>query len=81
MTGHGTTETGANVLMLGITRDTINALLAGRPVVFTQDTHPDLPDNWEVSLVFGETEKHLLGMYEQRRSERPGREFPPVDKG
>jgi hypothetical protein len=48
------------ILMLGLTRRNIEALLKGFPIRITSETHgAGVPLGWKIMIVFGETERAI----------------------
>lgn len=60
--GHLAHDRATEFLMLGLSRENINRLIAGKPIVVKKDTHGDgVPDGWEIVILFGETELEKVG--------------------
>jgi hypothetical protein len=47
-------------LVLGVTRENITRLLAGRPIRLSAESHPGIPADLVLAIVFGETEGDLM---------------------
>lgn len=55
-----TTDEGNRGLILGLSRENINRLVAGKPIHVTRKTHgPGIPEGWTIDIIFGETEMEM----------------------
>lgn len=71
MVGRGTSD--GEWLLLGLSRENINRLLAGEPIRLHASTHGEgIPKDWTISIVFGETELEMKKMLERAGLVAPG---------
>lgn len=53
----GTTDTGKELLLFGLSRENIKRLLDGKPMHVRREAHGEgVPEGWEIGIFFGETE-------------------------
>lgn len=58
---HAVSDSGdRRVLVLGVSRENIDRLTAGRPIHLSAETHPGIPAELAIAIVFGETEGDIL---------------------
>jgi hypothetical protein len=50
---------GKRIVLLGVTRENIDRLVAGKPIRVTAETHPGFPTDLVISIAFGEDERVL----------------------
>lgn len=50
-----TGENGRRVLVLGVTRENLERLTAGRPIHLRAESHPGIPEDLAIAIVYGET--------------------------
>ena len=63
---HTTTPRVANALILGLSRENVNRLTAGQPILIHRDKQGDaVPEGWEILICFGETELALHAAFER----------------
>ena len=55
----GSSSDDRQLLLLGLSRANVDKLMAGYPIRLRKDTHEGVPENWEVVILFGETEAAL----------------------
>lgn len=48
-----------NRLIIGLTRANLNTLLSGRGIAINKRDAKEVPDGWEIDLVFGENENAI----------------------
>jgi hypothetical protein len=51
---------GKRIILLGISRENVTRLTAGRPIHVSAETHPGFPADLVITIAFGETERHLV---------------------
>jgi hypothetical protein len=48
------------MLLLGVSRENVNRLIKGQPILVKRETHGDgIPRGWQITIVFGETEEDI----------------------
>jgi len=52
-------ENGKRIIVLGVSRENIDRLIAGKPIRVTAETHPGFADDLVIGIMFGETERAL----------------------
>ena len=53
----GGTRDGRPMLLLAVTRENIDRLVAGDPILVTRERHgPSVPEDLQIAIMFGETE-------------------------
>jgi len=57
-TAHG--ENGEQIIVLGLSRENVKRLTAGKPIHMDRKTHVGLPENLVIMICFGETEEALV---------------------
>jgi hypothetical protein len=55
----GSSADDRHLLLLGLSRSNIDKLIAGYPIRLRKDTHEGIPENWDLVILFGETEADL----------------------
>jgi hypothetical protein len=57
----GTSLDGRQILLLGLTQENVESLLAGRPIAVSRSTHGDgVPAGLDVGIFFGATKDDLM---------------------
>ena len=56
--GRGEAE-GRQLLLLGLSQGNIDRLVRDLPIKITPETHPGIPDGWEIALIYGQTEQAI----------------------
>jgi len=51
--GRGEAE-GRQLLLLGLSQGNIDRLVRDKPIKLTPETHPGIPDGWEIALIYGQ---------------------------
>jgi len=57
-----TGDDGTRILMLGVTRENITRLTAGKPIRVSAMTHPGFPTDLVIAIAFGETDADLYAL-------------------
>jgi hypothetical protein len=60
ITANATGPDGRRLILLGITRENVDRLIAQQPIHVAADTHPGFPADLSIVIVFGETERVLV---------------------
>lgn len=64
--GRGDAADGQNVVLLGVTEDNIKALVSGKPILVSRETHgPGIPEGWKIAIVYGKDTKELYTILSQ----------------
>lgn len=53
------TEGDRELLLLGLSRANVDALVAGKPIKMTPHSHPGMPKGLTICIMFGETEQAM----------------------
>lgn len=48
------------LIILGVARENIDALTAGRPIRVSAESHPSFPPDLTIAIVFGETLRDVI---------------------
>lgn len=64
------------ILLIGLSRENVKRMLAGQPVRITNEKHKaGLPEDWEIAIMFGETEQDMYNMLQKSGLVRPDTEM------
>ncbi len=63
-----TVDDGTRIILLGVSRENITRLTAGKPIRIKAETHPGFPLDIVVGIIFGETDAELVSMFQEAMS-------------
>jgi hypothetical protein len=66
-------------LILGLSRNNVERLMAGRPIVMKNSTHKGIPEGWEISIFFGEDEQAMAQLLKKAGLMIPGETKTHID--
>lgn len=72
---------GRRIIMLGITRENVTRLIAGKPIRVRAETHPGFATDLVIGILFGEDEHALTEMLKPFLSDETKIVAVPRDKG